>query len=362
MRGALFHPLGVTILAGSLLVAGTVRFLPGAGGLSTMAPWILFCGAMGYTALVTTLFWSRDEGTAPSDGRFSETDLSEASVEKKLRGEALQHPTTLVALAVAVASACYLALLSSSPAAGLVATAALVVAVLTAAGSFLWHYAFRHQHRYAARSHWLMARLEEARTRTEQAELERLRGKLEQGFPSLEFPKGNRALQGLEEEYSKLRLVLEDRQEATPLSIVSLPALAGETYNRGLSVLSDALELMIAIHSPDRKRLEEEIEELQREAESSRGDESQRVLTLIREDTLASHRQRLAMLDQLQLRIDQLLHLAGRCEASLHRTRIELAAIRAGSLEDSIDSAVEALQETVRRAQEVQEELRRLGY
>ena len=79
MRGALFHPLGVTILAGSLLVAGTVRFLPGAGGLSTMAPWILFCGAMGYTALVTALLWSRDEGSAPSDGRFSETDLSEAS-------------------------------------------------------------------------------------------------------------------------------------------------------------------------------------------------------------------------------------------------------------------------------------------
>ena len=83
---------------------------------------------------------------------------------------------------------------------------------------------------------------------------------------------------------------------------------------------------------------------------------------MIREDTLASHRQRLAMLDQLQLRAEQLLHLAGRCEASLHLTRIELAAIRAGSSENSIDSAVEALQETVRRAKEVQEELHRLGY
>ena len=52
MSAALFHPLGVTILAGSLLVAGAVRFLPGAGGLSTMAPWILFCGAMGLVGVV----------------------------------------------------------------------------------------------------------------------------------------------------------------------------------------------------------------------------------------------------------------------------------------------------------------------
>ena len=127
-------------------------------------------------------------------------------------------------------------------------------------------------------------------------------------------------------------------------------------------MLADALELIRAIHGPDRERLEAEIEELEREVDSSREDESQQVLTLIREDTLASHRQRLAMLDQLQLRADQMLHLAGRCEASLHRTRIELAAIRAGSSEQSIDSAVEALEETVHRAKEVQEELHRLGY
>jgi len=362
MRAALFHPLGVTMLAGSLLVAGTVRFLPGAGGLSTMAPWILFCGAIGYTALAAALLWSRDEAARPSDGRISETDLSEASVKKRLRGQALQHPTTILALAVAVASACYLALLASSPAAGLAATAALVVAVVAAAGSFLWHYAFRHRDRYAARSQWLMTRLEEARTRTEQTELERLRETLEEGFRYLDFPKGARALNGLEEEFFKLCPVLEDRRETAPLSIISLPPLVAETYHRGLSVLADALELMRAIHGPDRERLEAEIEEFERELESYRDDGSQRVLTLIREDALASHRQRLAMLEQLQLRADQLLHLAGRCEASLHRTRIELAAIRAGSSENSIDSAVEALQETVRRAKEVQEELHRLGY
>ncbi len=47
MHVALFHPLAVTLLAGSLLLAVTVRFLPWAGGLSPMAHWILFWGVIG---------------------------------------------------------------------------------------------------------------------------------------------------------------------------------------------------------------------------------------------------------------------------------------------------------------------------
>ena len=134
---------------------------------------------------------------------------------------------------------------------------------------------------------------------TKGAELEQLRERLKEGTAALNFPKGVRALWGLEEEFSKLEPVLEDHWEAARLSIISLPALAGETYHRGLSVLADALELMKAIHGPDRERLEAGIQELKREAGSSWDDESQRVLTLIREDTLASHRQRLAMLPRL---------------------------------------------------------------
>ncbi len=91
-------------------------------------------------------------------------------------------------------------------------------------------------------------------------------------------------------------------------------------------------------------------------------DESQAERLRIKEDTLASHRQRLGILEQLQLSVDQLLFQAGRCEASLHRTRIELAAIRIGSSETSVDSVTEALRRTIQQAKEVQDELRRLGY
>jgi len=365
MPAVLFHPLGVTLLVGSLLLAGTLRFLPWAGDLSAMAPAVLFLGATGYTALVVALLWPGPEASVPSCRRL-DADLSEAAVKKRLRSDALRHPAMLLPLALAVTSACYLALLAPATGGRLATMAAIVVAVAAAAGSFLWHYTLRHRERYAARVRWLTDMFEEERARTEQAELERLRERLEEGFPSLDSARGVRALRGLEEEFSKLRQFLEDLREAAPLSIRPVPALAGETYHRGLSVLADALELMRAVHGPDREQLEAEIGDLEKEIESIKNDagndELQRTRTLIREDTLASHRQRLGMLEQLRLRADQLLHLAGRCEASLHRTRIEVAAIRGGSSESSVDSVVMALQDTVRRAKEVQEELHRLGY
>ena len=291
-----------------------------------------------------------------------DADLSDAAVKKRLRSDVLRHPATLLPLALAVTSACYLALLAPATGGGLAAMAAIVVAVAAAVGTVLWHYSVRHRDRYAARVRWLTDMLEEERARAEQAELEGLRERLEVGFPSLDSARGGSALRGLEEEFSKLQPFLEDRREAAPLSIMPVPALASETYLQGLNVLADALELMRAIYGPDRERLEAEIAELEGEIESFKHDNSQRGRTLILEDTLASHWQLLGMLEQLRLRVDQLLHLAGRCEASLHRTRIEVAAIRAGNSESSVDSVVTALQETVRRAKEVQGELRSLGY
>ena len=141
-----------------------------------------------------------------------------------------------------------------------------------------------------------------------------------------------------------------------------LPALVEETYRRGLSVLEDALELMRAASTPGGERLEGEIAALEREIEKAKADEGQAERLKIKEATLASHRERLDMLDRLQLRVDQLLYQAHRCEASLHHTRVELAAIRTGGSEASVDSVVEALRGTIHQAKEVQEELRRLGY
>ena len=119
---------------------------------------------------------------------------------------------------------------------------------------------------------------------------------------------------------------------------------------------------MRAVHTPGRERLERELANMEGDIETLKLDESQAERLRLKEDTLASHRQRLDMLDQLQLRLERFLYQAGRCEASLHRTRIELAAIRTGSSEATIDSVTEALRRTIHQVKEVQDELRRLGY
>ena len=137
--------------------------------------------------------------------------------------------------------------------------------------------------------------------------------------------------------------------------------LAEETYRQGLSILTDALHLMTAIRSPQNERLEREIVEFTIELKAMKGNESQAPRIKMREETIASHRQRLDLVNQQALRVDQLLHQSEICEASLHRTHIEIAALKAGSSDSSVRMVTDTLQNTIIQAKEVQEELRRLG-
>ena len=200
------------------------------------------------------------------------------------------------------------------------------------------------------------------RAKRELVEAAELRRALEAGFSAIGSVEGLKALTALVWEYQELQPALGRRMDTDTLSVNLVPSLAGETYRQGLSVLSDALDLMRIVGTPDRERLEREIGGLEEDVEALKGDQDQAERLRIREDTLASHRQRLDMLGQLQVDIDQLLHQAGRCEASLHRARIELAAIRTGSSGISVSSVIEPLRETLLRAKEVQDELRGLGY
>ena len=77
---------------------------------------------------------------------------------------------------------------------------------------------------------------------------------------------------------------------------------------------------------------------------------------------MASHKERLDMIKQQELRVDKLLYQCDRCEASLHRTRIELASLKTESSETSVSAVTETLQRTINQAKEVQEELKRLGF
>ena len=102
--------------------------------------------------------------------------------------------------------------------------------------------------------------------------------------------------------------------------------------------------------------------DIEKELDTLRGDESQAERLKMREETVASHRERLGLVQQQQLRVDQLLHQCENCEASLHRTRLDVAGLQADSSSSSVSALTDTLRATINQAKEVQEELKRLGY
>ena len=279
-------------------------------------------------------------------------------VTQRLLADAAQHPATLLPAAAAAAAGIYLALLSALFGGRLPVFGVLAASALFAAGSFAWRYMSRRQDET---DRWLeeMAALRaEERARTLQAETEGLRNALQAELAGISPVQGLGALTALVREYELLKPDLAVYAETDTLSMSNVPELADETYRRALRVLSAATGLMRAAESSERANLHREAEQLERDVEAQ-PDAAQKEL---KREMLASHRQRIHMLDQLHLRIDQLLFQVHRCETSLQRTRIELAGIRAGTSATSVDSVTRALNSTITQAKEVQEELTRLGY
>ena len=288
--------------------------------------------------------------------------LSEPAIKRRLLSDAVQHPATLLPLAGSIASALYLLLVSPVLGGSIWAAGLLALTGVVSIASFSWRYVFRYTEEYAKRARELMELLDRERARLEQVEVGQLREALQSGFSRVGDTDGLEALTELDAEYDQLQLALSRQIDGDLLSMSQVPGLAREAYRQGLSVLSDALDLTKVASKPGRERLEREVERLEKDIEGARGDDMQGERLRIKEDTLTSHRQRLELLDQLGLRQAQMLFQVDRCEASLHRTRIELAAIKTGSSEASVDSVIEALQGTISQVKGVQEELRRLGY
>ena len=288
--------------------------------------------------------------------------LSEPAIRRRLLSDAVQHPSTLLPLAVSTGSGIYLLLLSPVIGGGFWTICLLVVCSVVATASFVWHYGFHYTEGYAKRVRELMDLQDWVRGREREAQMSQLREYLKREFSGNNVTEGLTSLSGLVAGYEQLQPALSQPGDTDSLAMAHVPGLAEETYQRGLSVLSDALDLIKVTQAPGRERLEREIAELEKEVEALRQDQSQVDRTRIKEEILSSHRQRLDMLDQLQVRVDQLLYQAGRCEASLHRTRIELAGLKAGSAEASVSTVTESLRMTINRAKEVQDELKRLGF
>lgn len=193
-------------------------------------------------------------------------------------------------------------------------------------------------------------------------EVQQTREGLEAGFSQIHSSDGLSALQKLVYEYAQLQPLLDRKRAADSISLVFITASLGETYRLGLGLLADVLELMRAVQPAESRRLEAEVLELETKIEAARADQSQGERVKLMEAAMRSHVERLDIMQKQRLRIEELLHLSGRCEASLHRARMELAALNAADSAMSVNDATESLRRTVEQAKEIQEELKKLGF
>lgn len=286
----------------------------------------------------------------------------EAEARRTMLADAVQHPATLLPMAVAVASAIYRVLLSTAFGGETWSVALLAGTGIVAFASFAWLYANCRAEKYDRRLSELMAVQHRTDLLAEIAALDEYREDLEQALDATGFDEGRKALDEMASEYESLKSTLTRQERSASMSMATVPGLADQTYRRGLSVLEDALGLKKTEQVAGERRLETEIAVLEMEVDNTSlgalGDEE----IEIKEATLASHRKRLEMIGRLRLHANRLVHQANRCEASLAQARIELAEVEAGSAEAKVTTVVQALEGTVQQVKDVQEELRQLGY
>ena len=299
--------------------------------------------------------------TQTENRRSSTKALSEEVIRKALRSDAIQHPVTIIPLASCLLSTVYILLYAPIFGGSIIAFLLIVGSGLAATGSFFWRFYIRFNEEFVKKTQELLDAMDREGGARYRADLRQKRERLQIGFLDGNCPEGLNVVQALVHEYEQLQPILASRRMSDPLSIAHIPVLVEETHQLGLSVLGHALELVKTIQSPHNRRLRTEITNLENEILSLEEDDPQSARAQIKEQTLQSHKERLQLINRLELRVDELLHQANRCEATLHQTRIELAELKADSTETSVSELIQALQQTIHQAKEVQEEMKKLG-
>ena len=190
--------------------------------------------------------------------------FSEKAITKQLRRDAMRHPATLIPLGLCI----LFIILAFTVLEPLLAIFLIIGSGVAAGGAFFWRYSIRYNEEYTKRAQELMQQHDRDTRDREQGDLEQSREDLQTGFSRVNSVEGLKALQELVHEYEQLQPVLGRGKETDPLAIAHIPALAEETYRRGLSVLAGCVDLMREIHSPNNEKLGEEAGELEREIEA----------------------------------------------------------------------------------------------
>jgi serine/threonine-protein kinase len=284
--------------------------------------------------------------------------------------DALQHPTTLVALTVVGFALIFLVVLSPELGMAGVSAAVLVCGAVAFTGFFAWHYSHGYAVRRQRVDDEIRRREDEQRQRdAEEDALNRARERaetrrrLQQGFSLITSEAGDQGetvLAGLGDEFDAIAMLLERSTGQTSASLTVVPNLTEEAYRHGMSALSRALELLEIADGPQRRRIEGELAEIDDRLErDAHADERAKA----RDDERQADRRRLlGRLDDTRGRAGDLMYEAERCATALAVTRLEIASLRADDTHGAVGAVVETLETAIQRVRDVQDELRRLGY
>lgn len=290
--------------------------------------------------------------------RQATLDLTEEIVRRKTFSDSMQHPATMLPAAVCVISSGYLLLLSPIFGGAGVAIVIASISGVTAIASYSVHYVKLFQRNRQE----LKEQFDIMRSQMEEEQLKALQKTISTGFMSISATEGLTVLDQLSNEYEQLQTSLGQQRLTDPLSVAVITALAQETYRRGLGVLRDTLDLMNVVRTPGKEKLEKEIAHVEGDIKLLKSDLNQLELLELKEEVLASLKERLKSINRLKLWVEQLIYQAQRCEATLQASRIEIATVRAGSTRSNVDSVIKVLEERINQVKEVQDEIDKLGY
>ncbi len=285
-------------------------------------------------------------------------ELTEETIRRKTFSDTLQHPATMLPAAVCLISGGYFFLLSPIFGGAGVASVLASISCVAAIAS----YSVQYPKLFQRNIRQLTEQFDIAREQMEQEQLIALRKTISDGFMSVGHTESLAVLDQLSNEYEQLKTSLAQQRTMDPLSISVIPALVEETYRRGLGILSDTLDLMNLVRTPGKEKLEKEIEQVESDIKLIRNDRTQLDWLKLKEEVLASLKERLISINRLKLWVEQLLYQAQRCESTIRTTRIELAKVRAGGTKSNLDSIIRVLEERIEQVIKVQDEINRLGY
>ena len=276
-------------------------------------------------------------------------DFTPEAVRRAVLSETVQHPGTIIPLAVSGVAVAWWLLIGGGWEPALVMGAGAVV------GASVWLYNFFGRGAQLANAHVEKLREKRAASRLQEGEA------LEEDCASAGFEDGEREARGLREAYEKLSRFLEDQAtDGRMLDAVRFQALAEDTYDQGKVILRRALNAYQALEQLNVAGLETEKKSWERrltklDSTSSEAEALKR--------NIASHQRTVDLCHQRQAQVGELLVEANNLEQTLLSSFIEVTDLigeGAGALFRD-RGAASRLEDAVSAARRVEERLRGIG-